>query len=114
MTDFMRLYSNLIERCFLSCAQDFTSKALSTNEVSVEYQLPDMLVSSREKKDETFKHLISKKSNLRLLEGGEGKPSCGHGVVSVTSIESSLRQSERGQGSSVTATRYSRIRNKGS
>lgn len=30
----MRLYSRLVERCFNACAQDFTSKALTTNEVS--------------------------------------------------------------------------------
>ena len=29
----MRLYSGLVERCFTACAQDFTSKALTTNEV---------------------------------------------------------------------------------
>lgn len=33
MQDFMRLYSGLVERCFNACAQDFTSKALTTNEV---------------------------------------------------------------------------------
>ncbi|KAE8537639.1 hypothetical protein D1P53_005695 [Cryptococcus gattii VGV] len=32
MQDFMRLYSGLVERCFNACAQDFTSKALTTNE----------------------------------------------------------------------------------
>lgn len=36
MQDFMRLYSGLVERCFNACAQDFTSKALTTNEVSVD------------------------------------------------------------------------------
>lgn len=30
----MRLYSGLVERCFNACAQDFTSKALTSNEVS--------------------------------------------------------------------------------
>lgn len=34
MQDFMRLYSGLVERCFNACAQDFTSKALTSNEVS--------------------------------------------------------------------------------
>lgn len=33
MQDFMRLYSGLVEKCFNACAQDFTSKALSGNEV---------------------------------------------------------------------------------
>ncbi|PWN52142.1 putative TIM9-translocase of the mitochondrial inner membrane [Violaceomyces palustris] len=30
--DFMRLYAGLVERCFDSCCNDFTSKALSTKE----------------------------------------------------------------------------------
>lgn len=34
MQDFMKLYSGIVERCFLACAQDFTTKALTSNEVS--------------------------------------------------------------------------------
>jgi mitochondrial import inner membrane translocase subunit TIM9 len=34
MQDFLRMYSNLVERCFNSCCNDFTSKALSSKEVS--------------------------------------------------------------------------------
>jgi len=33
MQDFMRMYSNLVERCFMSCCNDFTSKTLSSKEV---------------------------------------------------------------------------------
>ena len=33
MQDFMRMYSNLVERCFTSCCNDFTSRALSSKEV---------------------------------------------------------------------------------
>ena len=33
MQDFLRMYSNLVERCFNSCCNDFTSKALSSKEV---------------------------------------------------------------------------------
>lgn len=32
MKDFMSLYSGLVQRCFESCANDFTSRSLSTNE----------------------------------------------------------------------------------
>jgi len=32
MQDFMKLYSGLVERCFNSCVNDFTSKALSGKE----------------------------------------------------------------------------------
>ncbi|KAJ3010453.1 protein transporter tim9 [Thoreauomyces humboldtii] len=32
MKDFLRLYANLVDRCFDHCVNDFTSKALSTKE----------------------------------------------------------------------------------
>lgn len=32
MKDFMNLYTGLVERCFASCCNDFTSKALSSKE----------------------------------------------------------------------------------
>jgi len=32
MQDFLKMYSNLVERCFNSCCNDFTSKALSSKE----------------------------------------------------------------------------------
>jgi hypothetical protein len=35
MKDFMRLYTGLVERCFDSCVNDFTSKTLSSKEVSI-------------------------------------------------------------------------------
>ncbi|KAJ9100653.1 protein transporter tim9 [Naganishia friedmannii] len=42
MQDFMKLYSGLVERCFMSCAQDFTSKALTGKEHLME-RLPRVL-----------------------------------------------------------------------
>jgi len=33
MQDFLKMYSNLVERCFTACCNDFTSKALSSKEV---------------------------------------------------------------------------------
>ena len=33
MQDFLRMYSNLVEKCFMTCCNDFTSKALSSKEV---------------------------------------------------------------------------------
>ena len=33
MQDFVRMYSSVVERCFTSCCNDFTSKALSSKEV---------------------------------------------------------------------------------
>ena len=32
MKDFMKLYTNLVERCFESCCNDFTSRALTNKE----------------------------------------------------------------------------------
>lgn len=32
MKDFLKLYTGLVERCFESCCNDFTSKSLSTKE----------------------------------------------------------------------------------
>ncbi|KAF8895460.1 mitochondrial import inner membrane translocase subunit TIM9 [Infundibulicybe gibba] len=32
MQDFLKMYSNLVEKCFTSCCNDFTSKALSSKE----------------------------------------------------------------------------------
>ncbi|KDN53158.1 putative TIM9-translocase of the mitochondrial inner membrane [Tilletiaria anomala UBC 951] len=32
MKDFMQLYTNLVERCFNNCCNDFTSRALTTKE----------------------------------------------------------------------------------
>lgn len=32
MKDFMRLYSNLVEKCFSDCVNDFTSNKLTTKE----------------------------------------------------------------------------------
>lgn len=34
MKDFMRLYSNLVERCFSDCVNDFTSNKLTGREQS--------------------------------------------------------------------------------
>ncbi|KAL6928131.1 protein transporter tim9 [Hanseniaspora valbyensis] len=34
MKDFMRLYSNLVEKCFTDCVEDFTSAKLSNRELT--------------------------------------------------------------------------------
>ncbi|ODV97113.1 hypothetical protein PACTADRAFT_48869 [Pachysolen tannophilus NRRL Y-2460] len=34
MQDFMRLYSNLVDRCFSDCVNDFTSNKLTSKEES--------------------------------------------------------------------------------
>lgn len=42
----MRMYSNLVERCFTSCCNDFTSKALSSKEVGKASLLPPRCVAN--------------------------------------------------------------------
>ncbi len=37
MKDFLKLYTGLVERCFESCCNDFTSKALSSKEVRTSF-----------------------------------------------------------------------------
>ncbi|GAA5972926.1 hypothetical protein JCM8115_003171 [Rhodotorula mucilaginosa] len=49
MKDFMSLYSNLVERCFLSCCQDFTSKALSSKEESCVMNCADKFLKHSER-----------------------------------------------------------------
>lgn len=39
MQDFLRLYANIVEKCFSSCCNDFTSKALSSKEVLLLFPL---------------------------------------------------------------------------
>jgi len=34
MQDFFRMYATVVEKCFNTCCNDFTSKALSSKEVS--------------------------------------------------------------------------------
>ncbi|KAF5338953.1 hypothetical protein D9611_008788 [Ephemerocybe angulata] len=34
MQDFLKLYANITEKCFITCCNDFTSKALSSKEES--------------------------------------------------------------------------------
>ncbi len=41
MQDFLRMYSNLVEKCFTSCCNDFTSKALSSKEARIFFTLFD-------------------------------------------------------------------------
>lgn len=42
MKDFLRLYSNLVQRCFDDCANDFTTKAITGKEVKYCFRSQDM------------------------------------------------------------------------
>ncbi|KAK1921526.1 mitochondrial import inner membrane translocase subunit TIM9 [Papiliotrema laurentii] len=49
MGDFMRLYSGLVEKCFMACAQDFTSKALTNNEKTCAQNCADKFLKHSER-----------------------------------------------------------------
>ena len=64
MQDFMRLYSTLVERCFNACAQDFTSKALTNNEVSV---VPRSARQSESRRGEKGRRLLLRRGRVRSI-----------------------------------------------
>ncbi|KAL0069744.1 protein transporter tim9 [Marasmius tenuissimus] len=49
MQDFLRLYANIVERCFSSCCNDFTSKALSSKEVTTNVPIPPTITLTASK-----------------------------------------------------------------
>ncbi|KAA1073533.1 hypothetical protein PTTG_08469 [Puccinia triticina 1-1 BBBD Race 1] len=49
MKDFLKLYSSLVERCFTSCCQDFTSRALSSKEESCVNNCADKFLKHSER-----------------------------------------------------------------
>lgn len=62
--EFMRLYSGIAERCFNACAQDFTSKVLTSNEVRTPCCLSCALRSANGDKLAAGKH--GRASDLEL------------------------------------------------
>ncbi|KAL0250775.1 hypothetical protein CNBG_10035 [Cryptococcus deuterogattii R265] len=65
MQDFMRLYSGLVERCFNACAQDFTSKALTTNETTCVQNCTDKFLKHSERVGARFAE-----HNAEQMQGG--------------------------------------------
>jgi len=57
MQDFMRLYSNLVERCFTSCCNDFTSKALGSKEEQCVLNCADKFLKHSERVGARFAEL---------------------------------------------------------
>ncbi|TPX64771.1 hypothetical protein SpCBS45565_g05642 [Spizellomyces sp. 'palustris'] len=49
MKDFLRLYANLVDRCFADCVNDFTSKALSTKEDTCVNRCVDKFIKHSER-----------------------------------------------------------------
>ncbi|KAL4073099.1 Tim10/DDP family zinc finger protein [Scleroderma yunnanense] len=57
MQDFLRLYSGLVERCFNSCCNDFTSKALSSKEEQCVLNCADKFLKHSERVGQRFAEL---------------------------------------------------------
>ncbi|OAD74379.1 hypothetical protein PHYBLDRAFT_111688 [Phycomyces blakesleeanus NRRL 1555(-)] len=57
MKDFMNLYSNLVQRCFEDCANDFTTKAVSRKEESCVKMCADKFLKHSERVGARFSEL---------------------------------------------------------
>ncbi|BFZ62810.1 protein transporter tim9 [Saitoella coloradoensis] len=54
MKDFMSLYSNLVQRCFSDCINDFTSKSLSEKESGCVQKCADKFLKHSERVGQRF------------------------------------------------------------
>ena len=54
MNDFMRLYSNLVERCFADCVNDFTSAKLTSKEQSCIMKCSEKFLKHSERVGQRF------------------------------------------------------------
>ncbi|KAJ1644593.1 protein transporter tim9 [Dispira simplex] len=54
MRDFMRLYANLVQRCFDSCVNDFTSKTMSSREEGCITRCTDKFMKHAERVGQRF------------------------------------------------------------
>ncbi|KAI7868448.1 mitochondrial import inner membrane translocase subunit TIM9 [Spinellus fusiger] len=57
MKDFLRLYSNLVQRCFDDCANDFTSKTLTEKENQCVNKCADKFLKHSERVGARFAEL---------------------------------------------------------
>ncbi len=64
MKDFMRLYSNLVQRCFADCVNDFTSKSLTSKEESCILKCSDKFLKHSERVGQRFAE-----QNAELAQG---------------------------------------------
>jgi len=64
MKDFMRLYSNLVQRCFADCVNDFTSKSLTSKEESCVLKCSDKFLKHSERVGQRFAE-----QNAELAQG---------------------------------------------
>ncbi|CAK4030577.1 Mitochondrial import inner membrane translocase subunit tim9 [Lecanosticta acicola] len=68
MKDFMNLYSNLVQRCFNDCVNDFTSKSLASKEEGCVMRCVDKFLKSSERLGERFQE----QNALMAQQGGMG------------------------------------------
>ncbi|KII90770.1 hypothetical protein PLICRDRAFT_697252 [Plicaturopsis crispa FD-325 SS-3] len=69
MQDFLRMYTNLVERCFTSCCNDFTSKSLSSKEEQCVMNCADKFLKHSERVGARFAEM-----NAEAMGGGSNKP----------------------------------------
>ncbi|KAK6329708.1 protein transporter tim9 [Orbilia brochopaga] len=65
MKDFMALYSNLVQRCFDDCINDFTSKTISAKENGCISKCVDKWLKSSERMGQRFAE-----QNAAMMQGG--------------------------------------------
>ncbi|CAG8694228.1 2760_t:CDS:2, partial [Cetraspora pellucida] len=54
MRDFLKFYTNLVERCFNDCINDFTSKALTSKEETCINRCADKFLKHNERVGQRF------------------------------------------------------------
>ncbi|KAH7104963.1 chaperone [Auriculariales sp. MPI-PUGE-AT-0066] len=54
MTDFIKMYSGIVEKCFTSCCNDFTSKSLTSKEDACIANCADKLLKHAERVGSRF------------------------------------------------------------
>ncbi|CAG8790745.1 7633_t:CDS:2, partial [Dentiscutata erythropus] len=57
MRDFLKFYTNLVERCFTDCINDFTSKALTSKEETCIGRCTDKFLKHNERVGQRFGEL---------------------------------------------------------
>lgn len=66
-TELLQMYSNLVQRCFNDCVNDFTSKSLASREEGCVMRCVDKFLKSSERLGERFQE-----QNAQMASGGPG------------------------------------------
>ncbi|KAI4153877.1 MAG: hypothetical protein LQ340_002042 [Diploschistes diacapsis] len=72
MREFMNTYSNLVQRCFDDCVNDFTSKTLHQREEGCVMRCVDKWMKSTERLGSRFQE-----QNAQMMQSGQ-MPGAGH------------------------------------